>query len=87
MLLNVEGTVVSTLAGGLGGADGAFADSFGTYAGFRNPAGVAVDASGNAFVGDYMNQRIRKVTVDGGTRMCPFALRDCCADIDVVAPV
>ncbi len=58
---------VSTFAGGVRGTNGAYADASGTNAGFFNPRGVAIDASGNLFVGDVGNQRIRKVTANGGT--------------------
>jgi hypothetical protein len=78
--------VVTTLAGGVSGANGAYADGNGTNAGFHSPFGVAVDASGIVFVGDRYNQRIRKVTAGGGTRIGPVTLRACCADIDVEAP-
>ncbi len=81
LVLNGEWAVVSTLSGaGLG-----FADMAGTNAGFRHPTGVAIDASGNVFVGDTYNQRIRKVTAGGGTRQS--LLHACNADIDVVAPM
>ncbi len=66
VLFNGEQTVVSTLAGA---SVGGFADAFGTNAGFIYPTGLAVDASGNVFVGDTGNQRIRKVTPAGGTRI------------------
>ena len=64
-----ERAVVSTLAGGVSGTNGAFADGVGTNAGFNYPSAVDVDASGNVFVADYFNQRIRKVTVGGSTRI------------------
>ncbi len=83
---NGEWTVVSTLAGGVHGTNGAYADASGTNAGFTYPTGVAVDASGNVFVVDQSNQRIRKVTAGGGTRISPVTLRACCVDIDVAAP-
>jgi hypothetical protein len=71
--------VVSTLAGGVSGTNGAYADASGTNAGFRNPRGVAFDASGNVFVGDSFNQRIRKVTAGGGTpivaSLCALTVR------------
>ncbi len=74
--------MVSTLAGGVNGTDGVYADGVGTNAGFNNPAGVAIDASGNVFVADTSNQRIRKVTAGGGTRigqslstLCALAVR------------
>jgi hypothetical protein len=60
---------VSSLAGGFDrGIDDRYSDGFGTNAGFNAPSGVAVDASGNLFVADRDNNRIRKVTVGGGTR-------------------
>jgi hypothetical protein len=59
--------VVSTLAGGVvSGTSGVYVDGAGTNAGFNGPCGAAVDASGNVFVTDFYNQRIRKVTAAGG---------------------
>ena len=56
---------VSTLAGGsnYGSIDGE-----GTAAAFNNPTGVAVDAFGNVLVADQGNNRVRRVTPNGGTR-------------------
>ena len=53
---------VTTLAGSgsLGSADGT-----GTAASFDNPSGVAVDGSGNVYVGDQSNNMIRKITSAG----------------------
>jgi sugar lactone lactonase YvrE len=55
--------VVTTLAGSgaVGNVDGT-----GAMASFWNPRGVAVDQSGNIFVADTNNSRIRKITPDGG---------------------
>ena len=50
--------VVSTLAGT--GTEG-FADGTGTEAQFDFPSGVAVDSSGNVYVVDLGNHRIRKI--------------------------
>jgi sugar lactone lactonase YvrE len=56
------GLSVFTLAGS-GNAD--FADGQGANASFNDPKGIAVDGNGNVYVGDYVNQRIRKVTPSG----------------------
>jgi sugar lactone lactonase YvrE len=53
--------VVSTLAGGTYG----FADGAGRVASFSNPAGVAVDSSGHAYVADMENHTIRKISPSG----------------------
>lgn len=57
-----SGGVVSTLAGS--GTPG-FADGAAASAQFYYPVGVAVDASGNVYVADLNNNRIRKVTSGG----------------------
>jgi sugar lactone lactonase YvrE len=50
--------VISTFAGSSAGS----ADGTGTNATFNNPTGVAVDSSGNVYVTDSVNHRIRKIT-------------------------
>ncbi len=53
--------VVTTLAGGVGGA----ADGTGAAARFNAPMGVAADSAGDIYVADNMNHVIRKVTQAG----------------------
>jgi sugar lactone lactonase YvrE len=54
--------MTSTLAGS-GGAGST--DATGTLASFNRPSGLAVDASGNVYVADQFNNKIRKITPDG----------------------
>ena len=56
------GANVTTLAGS---GTATFADGNGTAASFSHPRGVAVDASGNVYVADASNNRIRKVSPAG----------------------
>jgi sugar lactone lactonase YvrE len=60
--------VVTTLAGG-GGSEwngSGSADGTGSAASFAYPNGVAVDSSGNVYVADSNNNKIRKITPAGG---------------------
>ncbi|MFM2075102.1 MAG: hypothetical protein RJB34_1407 [Pseudomonadota bacterium] len=52
---------VTTLAGSSFG----YADDQGTAAKFDSPAGVAVDSTGNVYVSDYYNHKIRKIDSSG----------------------
>jgi sugar lactone lactonase YvrE len=54
--------LVSTLAGS---GEWGFADGASGVAQFNGPNGIAVDASGNVYVADDMNHRIRKITPAG----------------------
>jgi len=59
-------SVITTVAGN--GSNGYSGDGgAATNAALNNPTGVAVDASGNVFIADYQNQRIRMVTTNGIT--------------------
>jgi sugar lactone lactonase YvrE len=61
-LLSYGQVIVSTLAGS--GTAGNI-DATGTAASFNKPCGVAVDASGNVYVADRINHKIRKITPAG----------------------
>jgi trimeric autotransporter adhesin len=57
--------IITTVAGdGTGGYTGDYGPA--TSAGLNNPSGVAVDASGNIYIADYYNHRIRMVTKSDG---------------------
>ncbi|HXQ71101.1 MAG TPA: NHL repeat-containing protein [Pyrinomonadaceae bacterium] len=53
--------ILTSLAGGNEG----FADGAGAAASFNTPSGLAIDSSGNLYVADTGNNRIRKVTPQG----------------------
>ncbi|MDA8931583.1 thrombospondin type 3 repeat-containing protein, partial [Flavobacteriaceae bacterium] len=53
--------VVTTFAGRYR----SFADGLGTAAYFKSPTGITIDTSGNLYVVDYQNYRIRKITPEG----------------------
>jgi sugar lactone lactonase YvrE len=55
--------VVTTIAGGAPG----FTNGIGTVAQFRDPYGVTADSSGNLYVVDSSNYRIRKITMNSLT--------------------
>lgn len=59
------GQTISTVAGNGGGCCWATGDESAMSAQLYNPAGVAVDSSGNIFISDTYNGYIRKVTPDG----------------------
>lgn len=57
--------IVSTVSTLAGSGTATFADGTGAAASFNNPVGLAVDATGNVYVADTGNHRIRKVTPAG----------------------
>jgi len=65
--VNSNGTITTAVGGGAGGGpDGLGDGGAATSATLSNPIGVALDASGNLFVADQYNGRIRKVTFSSG---------------------
>src|ERR1035437_6377065 len=62
----VSGGTITTVAGN-GNASGGFSGDGGpaTSASLDNPGAVAVDSTGNLYIADYLNHRVRKVS--GGT--------------------
>src|SRR5579872_6951126 len=60
-LSSVSGTVTTFAGTGTSG----YLDGAGTGAEFSNPTGMAIDASGNVYVSDSFNNRIRKIAPDG----------------------
>jgi hypothetical protein len=65
--VRLPGAVVTTIAGGVGGTNAAYADGAGSNAGFNMPLGLVVDAAGTIYLADSINHLIRKVTPAGGT--------------------
>jgi serine/threonine protein kinase, bacterial len=55
--------VVTTVAGG--GSTPGYVDGASSAARFNNPTAIAFDSSGNAYVSDYVNCAIRKITAGG----------------------
>lgn len=62
---------VSTLAGWPSDYSGGFADGIGTAARFKNPSGIAVDGSGNVWVADTGNGKLRKIVAATGEVTTP----------------
>ena len=61
-IYDTNNVVVQTFAGS--GFSG-YVDGIGELTMFNNPSAVVADSSGNLFVWDYQNYRIRKITPDG----------------------
>ena len=62
--ISSDGSIVTTIAGSIN-SDVGSNDGLGTAAKFYNPAGIVVDQTGNIFVADTRNHRIRKITPSG----------------------
>lgn len=61
-LVLLSGLVTTLAGGGIGGNTAGFNDAVGTAALFNTPWGIAVDAAGNVYVGDVVNNKVRKIT-------------------------
>ena len=81
--------VVSTLAGS---SSATWADGLGIAARFNGPRGLSVDFNGTVYVGDYFNNRIRKVSSSGvcldslriyGMSFMEMIVGGCCGMCDV----
>jgi len=59
--ISPSGNVTTVAGAGYAG----YSDGNGTSAVFSSPIGLALDASGNLYVADYSNNRIRKITPSG----------------------
>ncbi|NLE75221.1 MAG: hypothetical protein GX605_00535 [Chloroflexi bacterium] len=60
-----DGTVSTLAGGGAPGPYGALIDGPADVARFFGPEGLDVDAQGNVFVADTLNNRIRRIAIDG----------------------
>ena len=60
--VTVSTGIITTIAGGGASGDGSAA----TSASLNFPQGVALDSSGNVYIADYSNHRVRKVTIATG---------------------
>ena len=58
-------TVTNFYASALAGSSQGYADGVGANVKFNHPLGLAVDSSGNIYVGDGSNNLIRKITASG----------------------
>ncbi|MBC7474133.1 MAG: hypothetical protein H7263_07550, partial [Candidatus Sericytochromatia bacterium] len=68
-----SGGVVTTLAGSLTNISGSADNAIGTDASFNYPYGVAVDSSGNVYVADVVNNKIRKIANDANHTVTTIA--------------
>ena len=59
--------VVSTVAGS---TVSGYVDGVGTLAKFCKPSGISVDSTGNAWVADYGNNMIRRISTAGRVHTC-----------------
>ncbi|MCH8267492.1 MAG: hypothetical protein IH846_08240, partial [Acidobacteria bacterium] len=64
-MVKVSPTGVLTVVAGNGIAGFSGDDGLATSASLNIPSGVGVDAVGNLYIADTVNQRIRKVSADG----------------------
>ncbi|OWQ45493.1 hypothetical protein CDL60_19855 [Roseateles noduli] len=63
--LSADLSSITPVAGSVGDLTGASVDGVGTAAGFADPYGIAVDASGSLYVTERSSNVIRRITTDG----------------------
>jgi hypothetical protein len=61
--ISTSGIITTVVGSGAGGYSGDGGPA--TLAKLNNPAGVAIDVSGNIYVGDYFNNAVRKIDASG----------------------
>lgn len=75
--MTISTGLIATIAGS--GASSYIGDSgAATSANLNDPNSVAVDSSGNIYIADYFNHRVRKVTVSTGIITTIAGTGDCC---------
>jgi hypothetical protein len=73
-VITTSGGVVTTLAGGKSSSAAGYTDGTGLNALFNYPRGITIDTSGNLYVADTMNLRIREWLSSASQSLLPALL-------------